>query len=655
MMTYPAKRSNFRCLFLLLWWMTVTAGNAIAQPAFQPASVISSPDTVAMIKSISAASKLKAEFPDSAVRLLQDIYRQSRSISYDRGSVLALSALSVVQMQLGQYASAQSSLREALQFTNEKRLPQLLPLIYNNLGNAYSYMAQYDSAAYNYFLALRYKEQFHRDDMQQSPPITYIYNNLSFSHFEAGNLEQAYHYLQKIKAAAGDASDTNLLANNYNNLGGYYFMKERWDSCAFAYGKAISWAQSNRNKSILFMGYTGLGNLYDKLLQPDSSLYYYLQAYNLYQDAPVEKNGYNTLLCNIGNLYKQKKDYANAMRFYRQVEKDPAKTPKERAFLLMSLSGFYADQGAFEKAYKLKEQYYALNDSLKSISIAVQISDLESRYELSRKSQALAESDAQLAAQQLQTQTRNLWIWILSITFLSLIIIARVWHGLQRKRQKAENMILGLRSKIAGAEKERNRIAHDLHDSVNSQLAAAKSFLLAAENIYPQLVGLKEFKIAKDILTDTSSEVRNVAHNLAPDILLKDGLITAISVFCDNLFASSGIEHHVHAAGDFEDLAPGAALHIYRIVQELCNNALKHSGAGAVTILLTHNGQKLEIVVEDNGKGLPETTGDSGRGIGLSGITDRVKMLQGVIEITTMPDKYTAFYISFSSKTLCKL
>lgn len=403
------------------------------------------------------------------------------------------------------------------------------------------------------------------------------------------------------------------------------------------------------------MGYTGLGNLYDKLMQPDSSLYYYLQAYNLYQDAPVEKNGYNTLLCNIGNLYKQKKDYANAMRFYRQVEKDPAKTPKERAFLLMSLSGFYADQGAFEKAYKLKEQYYALNDSLKSISIAVQISDLESRYELSRKSQALAESDAQLAAQQLQTQTRNLWIWILSITFLSLIIIARVWHGLQRKRQKVENMILGLRSKIAGAEKERNRIAHDLHDSVNSQLTAAKSFLLAAENIYPQLVDLKEFKIAKDILTDTSSEVRNVAHNLAPDILLKDGLITAISVFCDNLFASSGIAHHVHAAGDFEYLAPGAALHIYRIVQELCNNALKHSGAGAVTILLTHNGQKLEIVVEDNGRGLPETTGDSGRGIGLSGITDRVKMLQGVIEITTMPDKYTAFYISFSSKTLCKL
>ncbi len=654
MMIYPAKRCNFRCLFLLLWWMTAAAAIAAAQPAFPSASATPAPDTAAIKRSISAAAKLKAEFPDSAVRLLQDIYQQCRRISYDRGSVLALSALSVVQMQLGRYAAAQSSLREALQYANETRLPGLLPLIYNNLGNAYSYMAQYDSAAYNYFLALRYKEQFHKGDMQQNPPITYIYNNLSFSHFEAGNLEQSYHYLQKIRVAAIDARDTNLLANNYNNLGGYYFVKGQWDSCAFAYEKAISWAQSNQNKSVLFMVYVGLGNLYDKILLPDSSLYYYLKAYNLYRGASIEKNGYNTLLCNVGNLYKQKKDYANAIKFYRLVENDPNKTPKERAFLLMCLSGFYADQGKFEKAYQLKEQYYTLNDSLKSISIAVQISDLESRYELSRKSQALAESDAQLAAQQLQTQTRSLWIWILSITFLSLIIIARVWHGLQRKRQRAENVILGLRSKIAGAEKERNRIAHDLHDSVNSQLAAAKSFLLAAENIYPRLGTLKEFMIAKDILTDTSSEVRNVAHNLAPDILLKDGLITAISVFCDNLFASSRIAHHVHAAGDFEDLASGAALHIYRIVQELCNNALRHSGADAVTVLLTHDGQKLEIVVEDNGRGLPAAARDNARGIGLSGITDRVKMLQGVIEITTVPDKYTAFYISFSSKTLCK-
>ena len=650
---YWVNCCTFRCLFLLIWCIGASGNYAIAQPSFNTAPTPL--DTISVGKNISVAVKLKGDFPDSAIQLLYKTYQQSHKANYAKGNVLILNALSDVLMQLGRYDSAQSLLRQALLYTNEKQLPEFLALVYNNLGNAYSYMSQYDSAAYHYFLALKYKEQFQKGNPQQRPPITYIYNNLSFAHFEIGNLEKSYYYLQKIRVAALNSKDTNLIANNYHNLGGYFFETEQWDSCAFSYRSSILWALSNQNNSILFKAYVGLGNLYDKIGLSDSSLYYSLMAYRLYQNASIEKNGYNILLCNIGNLYKQKKEFAHAAKFYRRVENDAYKTPKERAFLLLSQSSFYAAQGAYEKAYELKEQYYLLNDSLKSMNIAVRISDLESRYELSRRNQAMAEVDTQLAQQQLKTKTRNIWIWVLSITFCILIFITWIWQRLLLKRQKAESVISKLKSRIAGEEKERNRISHELHDSINSQLAAAKSYLIATENRYPQLETIEEFNIAKDILTDASSEVRNVAHNLAPDILLKDGVVSAISVFCSKLFASSGIECHVHAVGDFENLPSETTLNIYRIVQELCNNALKHSGADIVTVLLTYNKERLDIVVEDNGKGLPESVRCTATGIGLSGVLERVNMFHGDIEITTEPDVYTAFYISFTSNALCEL
>ena len=146
-------------------------------------------------------------------------------------------------------------------------------------------------------------------------------------------------------------------------------------------------------------------------------------------------------------------------------------------------------------------------------------------------------------------------------------------------------------------------------------------------------------------LDNTISELRKIAHNLMPEVLVNFGLEEALRDFCRSMQTSSGIAIVYQQLGEDRKLNSQAEINIYRIVQELVNNALKHSGAQQIIVQLTKNDRKTTVTVEDDGKGFDPKTTEVKKSAGLRNIKNRINYFNGVLDIASDPGNGTSVSI----------
>lgn len=206
------------------------------------------------------------------------------------------------------------------------------------------------------------------------------------------------------------------------------------------------------------------------------------------------------------------------------------------------------------------------------------------------------------------------------------------------------------RQLIASQERERKRIAAELHDSLGQQLLIIKNWAVLA---LTGLNGQKSLKEPLDEISATAShaieEMRDIAYNLRPYQLEKLGLTAAIRSLVARVNASSNIR----VAGKVEDVdglfSQEVEISIYRIVQEALNNSIKHSQASEGSVLVTSNSGTLHLLIEDNGRGFTppdsRTPQESPKGFGLLGIAERVRMLGGTVTIQSAPGQGSRIHI----------
>jgi signal transduction histidine kinase len=235
---------------------------------------------------------------------------------------------------------------------------------------------------------------------------------------------------------------------------------------------------------------------------------------------------------------------------------------------------------------------------------------------------------------------------------LALAITAWQYRVSQLKRAHAAQEEFS-RQLINSQERERKRIAAELHDSLGQQLLIIKNWaVLALSN----LDGEKRLKEPLDEISSAAShaveEMRGIAYNLRPYQLEKLGLTAALRGLIGRVAASSNIRF----AGEIDNVdglfAQEVEISIYRIVQEALNNTLKHSQATEGRVLVATNSGRLELLIEDNGRGfIPQdgsTPQQSPRGFGLLGITERVRMLGGRVVIQSAPGHGSTIQISLN-------
>ena len=181
-------------------------------------------------------------------------------------------------------------------------------------------------------------------------------------------------------------------------------------------------------------------------------------------------------------------------------------------------------------------------------------------------------------------------------------------------------------------ETERSRLAKDLHDGLGGLLSGIKLTLNSVADKVPEK-NTALFTRAGNQLDTAIREMRRVAHNMMPEALLKFGLGEAIQDYCDGINESNLVKMKYTQIGSLQMLDQSTEIVLYRIIQELTNNALKHAAAKNIFIQITTHAQGLSITVEDDGKGFDAKPGESGSG--LKNVAARVAYIKGSLDIKT--------------------
>ncbi len=190
--------------------------------------------------------------------------------------------------------------------------------------------------------------------------------------------------------------------------------------------------------------------------------------------------------------------------------------------------------------------------------------------------------------------------------------------------QLAEQQLSTGKQIIATQENERRRIAEDLHDELGSSLAALKLHLQKSS-----LQG-SELDAVLKVIDKASSDTRHISHDLMPPEFERTALFDVLQNYYSRLNTESGIRFHFIVSGAAWQIIKEDELMIYRIMMELTGNILKHSFATEATVQMLYYTETLEIMVEDNGKGMEKKDSD---GIGLKNIQSRVDYLRGEMRI----------------------
>jgi signal transduction histidine kinase len=251
---------------------------------------------------------------------------------------------------------------------------------------------------------------------------------------------------------------------------------------------------------------------------------------------------------------------------------------------------------------------------------------------------------------------KNIWIGtiggiglLLSLMLFSIYKANKQKQLLQSKKiqiLQQEQKINQFKAIMDGEEKERSRVARELHDGLGGMLAAVKMNFSALQNQYEKdvsAVSMKDFDELSLILDEVSSEIRKTAHNMMPDILLRHGIEDALKLYVDTANGDPLLYINLQINGPFNDLEDFIQLSLYRIIQELVQNIIKHAKASNALVQLNRKASTLTILVKDNGKGFD--TSNAKAGLGLQNVRFRVHSLNGNINTVSSEAKGTSVII----------
>ncbi len=280
------------------------------------------------------------------------------------------------------------------------------------------------------------------------------------------------------------------------------------------------------------------------------------------------------------------------------------------------LAKVYDSLGKVDRAYDHLMAHHNIKDSIESVQKANGFSYYQALYEAEKKDSEIATQKSEIALLNAKNRAKNMWITFGGLGVLAVgAILYLVWVQNATKR-KQQTQARFSRNLIKGQEGERTRVARELHDGVGQKL-----MLLAKRT---KLSGDEEMA---SLATDTLEELRSVSRQLHPATLEKLGFSGAVRAIIDEVDANTDI-FFTHNIDDVDDLLNDeGSLQLYRIVQELLNNIMKHSGAKAVSVDIERKADGIAMVVRDNGKGFSvrEKLRDSSS-LGMRTLLERAKI-----------------------------
>ncbi len=635
-------------------------------------------DTAEIMHCINAGILVQWSAPDSALRLFEQAERKSKAIYFLDGVAYALLNMAHSSVAKGDYEQSFRYYHRARPYCMSAMFNKALPaMYYSDMATTYLHRGEYEQAGWHYFEALR---KLSNQGLLENDNVLMIYTNMAFMQTSLNQNEQALYYLDVAENLARKRDKRNQLPFILNNKGEALAALGRTTEAMLCFKEGLRLVQQNaqlspgRKTEIHQSINNSIGSLLIQTGQPEAAIPYFTEAIQLSsQTNPYFSRIFPNYF--LGQVYYGQKNYALALKHLLPALELANRLDFKESMLraLRTLAAVYNATGNYRKASQTLGNYIDLRDSLLNQEKTAAVNRYELKYRTAQKDKEIAEKQLLISRQDSKIAQQNTWIWIASMSASLLTVISLLlWilyrnnqhkqriqqqtiTGMQQEQElrKQEEDIKVMQAIIKGEEKERMRLARDIHDGIGGMIAAARMHVSALQNRTSGLIEPNDFSGIMDMLEDTSSEIRKTAHNLMPDTLLRHNLEEALQLFCNHINAGNHVQFDLQVHEPLPKLSQPVTLSLYRIIQELMQNILKHAKATHATIQLSQHEDQLYLTIEDNGKGF--TPGVGGNGTGLRNISSRIEAMHGQYAIDAAPGQGTIVSVKLTLTTLQQL
>ncbi|MEO5942686.1 MAG: sensor histidine kinase [Ferruginibacter sp.] len=610
-------------------------------------------DTNKVLLLIKIGNNLEQNNPDSAGYYYSLAGNLSKKLQYLRGTFKYISNITAVLNIQSKFDSSLALNLQSIDIAKKLNDSHYLGIAYNNTGGSYYNIKNFEKCIEYFLKAVTVFEQ-----SKENGSVGLLYANLSGIYSDMDFNKKAYDYGLKAIAVAQQIEDTAILKEGFNNTSTALLGLRKFDSALLLSNKAIALSDLTNDN------WTKTACLID-----NCEIYFKTQRFSLMSGAADEAllaaqsigsaegsaqaNLFKSLFYLNQKSYEQAKIFAQKGvaiakdKHINDALRDGYKNLSLVEFGLGNMSSFY--------------NYSALSDSVENIILSNKIIkntlELDAKYSLGKKQIEIDNLAKEKKIQQLELAQKKQTIYWLIGSLILLFAIAFFYYRYSQQKKilqqqkitelENEKLLTATQAIVQGQEEERTRLAKDLHDGLGGILSSTKYSLgNMKQNLIITPENAAAFERTMDMLDQSIKELRRVAHNMMPETLMKLSLSEALQDYCMQVTQSGALKVSYQNFGT-EDLTleNSTKITVYRIIQELINNAIKHANAQTADVQLIYNENKLNITVEDDGNGFDKTLLENASGIGYKNLQSRVDFLKGTIDIQSQLKKGTSVYI----------
>lgn len=577
---------------------------------------------------------------DDKVRMAKGYFIYSRLISIQGQKELAT-----------QYLKNNISLGKELSDT------MMLLASMNELGNIYQDLNIMDSAVRYYLECAKLCNNASREKH-----LGPIYNNLGKSFTRLKNYSEGEKYLKTSLELNRKMGDSTTVFTNLLNLGFIHLYRGDDDSALIYFDWASNVLSASSLESLYKADiYNAYAEVYEKEGKYPEALEYLKKAYNIYQGENYVE-GIAVSLVNMGSIYTRLKRFDMAEQVidssYRVARNSGSKINQKAALWALAENSY--QRGNYKAAYDQFVRYHNLYDTILESKRSDKINELNilfNKEKVEKENLALKNRNLEMELDLRQkTNQSNLFLF----TGIGLVLIAIIIALYFRQRSiisknkilqlEEEQKLLRAKLLLEGQEQERKRIAQELHDGLGVLLSATKMQFSSIRLNRPEDNEL--LNRAMQLLEQASGDVRKISHNMMPGLLTKMGLYEAVEDLLENIKDAGNIKTQIEIPPDLKRPRENTEIMLYRIIQELVHNTLKHSGARNIRVSMNVSEGDLLIHYEDDGVGfdVEKLLASKEEGLGIKSVQSRVDFLNGTLKIDSAPGQGVRYTLSVPMK-----
>jgi two-component system NarL family sensor kinase len=512
----------------------------------------------------------------------------------------------------------------------------------------------------SYKIAIALKDTQHL--IQAIIGLSKVYSSLNSFEMSTNHAARALIMAKKINNQHAIAEALNANGDLHFYLGEFALAQQFYEEASDNYFKAednVAYARALMQKSACLMQ-ANKNDEAEEILNRVLFTFYNSQEYLLASQA----------LFYLGELMFLNNKWNEAIYFYTLSMGNANKINAKELIMksLMQLSECHAKLNQFDLAYTFQKEYQQNRDAVLNERIAQQINSLDAQFQNAQNQERIKNllQEQKLLADNAELKQKQQIILYFTIGLLALTLIL-VWYTFRQRlsheqilNRQSEQIhqqdmqelinkkeIETMNAIIETQETERKRIAADLHDHVGSLLASVKlqfkSMLEEVRKSYPALQD--RIENVSGMLDNATNDIRRISHNLDSDVLNKFGLPDALKELCAHFKNATGMD--VTFSGEYRKnaLPNKAEMPLYRCVQELITNAIKHAEADTIEVSLNQLDDSVNLIVSDNGKGFDINKVDLTKSLGWRNMKSRIEHLKGKIHIDSNPISGTSVII----------